>query len=122
MVASREARQHRGPRRLHGDNPQARFALLHRLADPGDRPSGADRRNENVDLSVRVLPEFHGGGPPVHLRIGGVRKLVKHHRPGVLLKELLGAPHRGRHEDSGRQHDLRVPPPCGMVDRRAEPE
>ena len=59
MASRRFARQDRAFHRLDGDRVQRLFLVL--LEVPryaGDRPAGADARDENVDLAVGVVPDF----------------------------------------------------------------
>jgi hypothetical protein len=83
-----------------------RPARLEHLADPGDRPAGADGADEDIDGAAGVVPDLEGGGPPVDLRVGGVLELVEHHRAGDLAHELFGAGDGVGHEDPRREHDL----------------
>ncbi len=86
-----------------------RFELLQHLSGAGDRATGADATDENVDLAVGVFPKLDGGGPPVDLRVGRVLELLRH--PGVRRfgDDLLGSAHGAGHPLGRRgEHQFRA--------------
>ena len=74
---------------------------------PRDRPAGAHRENDRVDLAVGLLPELRPGRLIVRLGVGLVRVLVGLERAGDPLREPVGdrvvawrlRRHRGRADD-----------------------
>ena len=107
------AGQNRRIFRLDRDHLEARPARLQHLADAGDRAAGADARNDDVDLAMRVVPDFLGGGAAMDVRIGGVLELLGNDRAGRRGDDLL-APWRSR-------PSCPAAPASARVRRRAAP-
>src|SRR4051812_4403904 len=98
LVRSRLAgSQEWGFRGLHGHDLKLRFALLQHLSYAGDRATGADATDENVDPAVGVFPKLDGGGPPMDLRVGRVLKLLRYPSVRRFGDDLLGSAHRAGH-------------------------
>ncbi|KTS14981.1 hypothetical protein NS229_27775 [Methylobacterium indicum] len=97
------ARRDRSVGRLDRHHRHARLACLEETAGAGDRAAGPDRRDEDVDGTVRVTPDLGAGRVVVDAGIGRVGALVGVEGVGIL------APHAvdDRVDTAGRQ-ELRI--------------
>ena len=79
------------PFRIDGDDRARRALLLEVAPDARDRPAGADRDDDGVDVAaVGLLPELGPGRLVVRFGVGGVRVLVGLESAGDLLGESVG--------------------------------
>ena len=72
--------------RLDGDDLDTRLAGLEHLADSGDRATGADARDDDVDPTIGVGPDLLGRRAAVGLGVRGVGELA-----GGMLAGTIGA-------------------------------
>ena len=75
--------------RFHRDDLDARLAFFEHLAHAGAGATGADRGNENVDLAVRVVPDFLGCCLRMDVRICRILELLRHPAIRGFLEDLL---------------------------------
>ena len=76
--------------RLDGDDLDVRILLFQISARAGDGTAGADARDEDVDLSVGVLPDLGAGGCLMGGGVGGVDELSGDEAIRDLLRQLVG--------------------------------
>ena len=98
------ATQHRGVYWFDSNGFEAWLATLDHVGHAGDGAAGADAGDEHVDLSVRVVPDFLGGRPAVHLRVGGIGELLQE-QVALLLGELPCLVDGGAHPALARGQD-----------------
>ena len=89
-------------RRLDGDDPRARVALLEHLAHAGDRPARPHPGDEHVEVAVERVEDLRARRAPVGLGVGGVGELVG--EVGVVAagerpRRLDGLPHAAERLD-----------------------
>src|SRR4030081_4130070 len=87
----RAARQDRARFGFDGDDLESGQARLQRLADAGDRATGADAGNEDIQLAAGVAPDLLGRGAYMDGWIGRVLELLRHEAVEYLLEQLLCA-------------------------------
>ena len=97
MRARLAAGEDRGGSRFHRDNLNIGVLRLEVRAYTGERAARADACNENIDLTVRVCPDFRAGRLQVHRRVGRVRELARNVAVWGLLGELLRLCDSARH-------------------------
>src|ERR1700731_1078430 len=86
----RAARQDGARSGFDGDDLESGQARLQRLADAGDRATGADAGDEDIQLAAGVAPDLLGRGAYMDGRIGRVLELLRHEAVGYFLQQLLG--------------------------------
>ena len=92
-LAGRVVAVERGAHRIGDGDLRLTLALFERDADARERPAGADRAHEAVDLALGLRPDLRPGGLDVALAVGDVVELVRPDRAMRLrLVELLGEP------------------------------
>src|SRR5262249_51542824 len=74
------ARQNGRTLGLARHDPERRPPWLQHLAHPRNGPSGAYTGNKNVDLAIRVVPDFLCGRAAMDFRIGRVDELTWYDR------------------------------------------
>ena len=107
MRAETALGQQRGIRRLDADDLDALLLLLQVLRSAGDGATGADARDEDVDLAVGVLKDLRTRGLVVLLRVGLVLELAS--QDGILggLNQLVSLIDRTLHAGGSRgEHEL----------------
>jgi hypothetical protein len=72
-------------RRFDGDRLEAGLARLDHLDTAADRSAGSDRRDDDVDLPVRIRPDLFRGGLAMNPWIGGVVELLRIQEFGVFF-------------------------------------
>ena len=82
--------QDRRGRRLHGHDLDLRALGLQVLADTRHSAAGADARNKDVHIAVRILPDLRAGRRAVDRRVGRVDKLAGDKAVGDLRGQLVG--------------------------------
>jgi len=65
-----------------------------------DGAIGSDGRNEDVDLTLLISPDFLRGGMPMNSWISRVLKMIEHHRVRCLTGELFRARDSICHQDA----------------------
>jgi hypothetical protein len=85
----------RGAERIGDGNLHCAGFFLQARANAGQRAAGADRRDETVDLAIRLLPDFLRRGGDVAVAVGDIVELVcpdcaAGFAPGDLLGEAAG--------------------------------
>src|SRR5580704_3869198 len=87
------AGEHRGRIRFDRDHLYARFARLQHLADAGDGASRTNRRDDGIDRTVGIAPNFFGGRTAMDLGIRRIFELLWHEiLAGSTGENLIGAP------------------------------
>eukprot|EP00754_Rhynchopus_humris_P046874 Rhum_TRINITY_DN639_c0_g1::Rhum_TRINITY_DN639_c0_g1_i1::g.2043::m.2043 len=91
--ARRPAGDDRRVRGLHSEGLEVRVDAADEAGDARDRASGADARNDGVDVVLRVLPDLRARRALVDCGVRGVRELRRHvhvlARRVLLLVELV---------------------------------
>ena len=98
-------RDDRGVLGLDRNGAEGRFALLDDLAHTGDSASGADGRDEDVDLAIRVFPDLFGSCLRVDRGVGLVVELLGNPGIGRLLVKLLRTSDGALHSFGSRSED-----------------
>ena len=107
MLAGLSAADHRRLLGLDGDRFEVRVQFLDVAGDTGDGPSGSDPRDDRIDLSTRIGPDFRAGGPFVDGRVGGVFELLGHPAMRIGSDEFVGFRDRAAHPfGGGGQHEV----------------
>ena len=95
--------------RLDRDHPHRRFALLDDLGDSRDGAAGADRGDKDIDLAIRVAPNFFRGGAAMDFWIRGIAELLRSPCVGRGGGEFFRAADRAFHAVLGRrEHEVRA--------------
>ena len=97
MRARLAAGKNRGGGRLHRNNLNIGVLRLEVRAYTGERAARADARNENIDLAVRVCPDFRAGRLQMYRRVCRVRELARNVAVRGLLGEFLRLCNSARH-------------------------
>ena len=82
--------KHGGRGGLYGNDLDRWLLCFEVFAGAGDRTARADAGDEDIYLSVGVLPNFRTGGLKMRLRVGGIDELSGKEAVGDLLCQLLG--------------------------------
>src|SRR6266540_315939 len=90
-LAREGLRNNRRILRLDGDGLEAGSAGMDDFVTAGNGAAGAHGGHENVDLAIRVAPEFLGGGLAVDFRVRRILELLGNPRVRRFLGELFGA-------------------------------
>ena len=90
MGAGNTLAQHRRGGRLNSHDLDVGVLALEVVADTGHGAAGADTGNEDVDLTVGVLPDLGAGGCLVGGGVGRIDELAGHKGVGDLLSQLVG--------------------------------
>ena len=81
--------QHRRGGRLNSHDLDVGVLALEVVADTGHGAAGADTGNEDIDLTVGVLPDLGAGGCLVGGGVGRIDELAGHKGVGDLLSQLV---------------------------------
>ena len=93
--------------RLQRDDLDGRIHRFQVLPGPGQRAAGADARDEDIHVAVRIPPDLRAGRFAVHFRVGRVGELPRNERPRDLLRQFLRLRDRAFHAlRAFRQHEL----------------
>src|SRR5580698_4697 len=101
------AGKHRAIHWFYGNSLERRFPGLDVFRNAGDRSTSANPRDQKVNASVRVLPNFGSGSFEVNLRIRRVVKLLQHVSVWSRSQQLLSLQNRALHSPRAwRKNDL----------------
>src|SRR5271156_3654125 len=83
------AREYGALRRLNRNSFKRRFLRFDVLTNAGDGPARAYAGNQEIDRSIRILPNFGPGGFEMNLRIRRIIELLRHETVWSFSKNLL---------------------------------
>jgi len=93
--------------RLNSDDLDLGLQLLEALTNTGDGSTGTNTSDEDVNLAVRVGPDFFSGGCAVNCGVGSVLELASQDCAGGVCDDLLGARNSTAHTlGTGGENDL----------------
>jgi hypothetical protein len=108
VTARRSARENGRVSRLDRDHTHAWLVRFEHFPHAGDRSTGALCRHKDVDLTLRVLPDFQCGGSAMDRRVGGIAEPVEHECSRDLMNHPLSPSHGIGHQNTGGEQNLRA--------------
>ena len=94
---------------LNSNSAESFFAAFDDFRNAGERSTGADGRNEDIDQTICIGPDFFGGGFSVNGGVGRIFKLLGNKRAGDFFGKSFGSGDGALHPlGSGGELQLRT--------------
>ena len=97
MWPRRATGKHWGSIRLHRHNFYPRLAPLEHLTDSRNGPTGANARDDKVNLAIRISPNFFGGRLAVRRGVSRIGELLQNNSSRDFCGQLFGFGNRPLH-------------------------